>query len=108
MNQIASLAPTMQWRALACMAILRYYGIPAVIVELGARRSSAEQYTLVTQGLSQTTNSKHVEGYAFDVDVAGWRRDDIPDAFWPKLGELARALGLSQPLPHWDPAHLEG
>lgn len=68
---------------------------PAVIVAGGARRSLATQRKLVAAGRSQTLNSKHVLGLAFDVDMLGWSRDDVPWWVYADLGDLGQSMGLT-------------
>lgn len=94
-------------RAFQFIAVARYYGVPVEIRALGARRTSAQQTALVQAGKSKTMNSRHLEGRAFDIDIQGWNRDSIPKEFWPWVAEVASSVGLKQPLPSWDPGHLE-
>jgi peptidoglycan LD-endopeptidase CwlK len=68
--------------------------LPAVVVAGGARRSAATQKRLVAAGRSTTLQSKHVKGLAFDVDMLGWNRDDVPWWVWQQLGDLAHEMGL--------------
>ena len=71
---------------------LRAAGIPAYISS--GRRTYTEQARLVAAGASQTMNSKHVQGRAFDVDILGYSRDALPKWWWLQLGEYAERLGL--------------
>jgi peptidoglycan L-alanyl-D-glutamate endopeptidase CwlK len=95
-----TLDPAMAWRALEMVNWLREQGVPLVISS--ARRSRGEQQSLWEQGrprpgpiVTNTLNSKHVLGLAFDVDVQGWRRDALPGWFWEYLNEVGQALGLT-------------
>ena len=106
-----TLDPFMQTRAAILINALRGIGIPAVIVGMGARRTVEEQARLVAASRSKTMRSKHVQGLAFDLDILGYRRDDIPSEFWNQLGPWAEEqLGLrwggrwSNP---YDPGHFE-
>lgn len=83
----------------------RKAGVPLIITS--SKRSRTEQFRLVLSGRSRTLNSRHLYGRAFDVDVAGWRREAVPPEFWRALGTYAERLGLKWPLPDWDPAHFE-
>lgn len=68
---------------------------PAVIVAGGARRSVAAQKKLVSAGRSTTLSSKHVLGRAWDVDMYGWNRDDVPWYVYSDLGDLAHEMGVA-------------
>lgn len=112
-TQLDTLDPQIQWRALYMLNALRSIGIPAVIQPLGARRSQSEQLALYTSGtgVTSTTKSRHVNGMAFDLDIWGWNRNNVPDEFWKVLGPWAeRVLGLtwggrwSRP---YDPGHFQ-
>jgi len=99
------LEPQTRLLAVYLITALRTAGIPAIITS--ARRSYAEQIKLVMAGKSRTFNSRHLTGKAFDIDVSGWSRQDIPRWFWDAVGPYAERLGLKWPLPDWDPAHFE-
>lgn len=111
--QLDSLDPQIRGRALTMLNILRSVGIPAIIAPLGARRSPQEQLALYTggTGVTSTTSSRHVLGMAFDLDIAGLSRNDIPQWFWDLVGPWAEStLGLTwggrwkQP---YDPGHFQ-
>jgi len=70
----------------------REAGIPAYISS--GRRTYNEQAKLVASGASQTMRSKHVDGKAFDIDILGYSRDDLPKWWWLAVGEYAERLGL--------------
>ncbi len=73
--------------------ILRSVGVPLWVSS--GRRDPATQRRLVQAGRSLTLNSKHLSGRAFDVDVLGFARDDVPLSFWHLLGPWAESqLGL--------------
>lgn len=75
------------------VSAVRAAGFPIVITS--AARSPQEQAHLVATGRSLTLNSRHVDRLAFDVDVEGFNRDDVPQWFWEALGPYAeRYLGL--------------
>lgn len=111
--QLATLDPQMQRRAVELINALRAVGVPAAIVAGGARRSLAEQTKLYQSGtgVTSTVRSRHVVGMAFDLDVLGMNRNDIPRWFWDIVGPWAEErLGLrwggrwSRP---YDPGHFE-
>jgi hypothetical protein len=104
---IDTLSPDTAARARMVILIGRYYGIPFVIRPLGARRTLEEQRPLLAGGQSRTLASKHLTGRAFDLDVEGWGRDALPRGLWPIVGQIGQSVGLQQPFPGWDPAHLE-
>jgi len=107
LDQIATLEDALGRRVFYLIVIMRWYGVPGVVRPLGARRTLAQQQVLVKSGNSRTTQSLHLEGRAVDIDVDGWSRDALPREFWPWLRQIAAAVSLRQPLPHWDPGHLE-
>jgi len=57
-------------------------------------RTAARQRDLVRAGRSATLRSKHLTGQAFDVDVLGFGRDQIPKWWFANLGNRAELLGL--------------
>ena len=71
---------------------MRAAGIPAHISS--GRRTHAEQASLVQRGASKTMQSKHVDGRAFDIDILGYGRDDLPKWWWLQVGQYAERLGL--------------
>lgn len=109
-QQLAGLSPTLQPIAIEIINLFRDAGIPLGIVALGGRRTSAQQSNLVGKGVSATLNSYHLTGDAFDVDVLGFPRDQIPPQFWNIYGQVVESYGLvwggrwSQP---YDPAHAQ-
>ena len=104
-GHLALLEPNIRARAIYLVNAARAAGVPLIITS--SRRSFVEQIKLVATGKSKTYTSRHLSGRAFDVDVAGWRRDAVPRTFWNALGPYARGLGLNWPLPDWDPGHFE-
>lgn len=74
--------------------------IPVLIVN--TRRTAAEQSQNIANGVSWTTNSKHLTGDAIDIvpfaqyvihqeNKLLW---DSADPIWQKLGAIGEALGL--------------
>lgn len=105
---IAQLTPDAGAAAITLLNAVRAAGIPLVVSS--GLRSVAEQQRLVAAGRSRTLRSAHLDGRAFDVDVLGFSRDDIPEWFWQQLGPYGESLGLtwggrwSNP---YDPGHFE-
>jgi len=94
--------------ALQLLSHVRTAGIPLHITS--ALRDPARQAELVRAGRSQTLRSKHLTGRAFDVDVLGFARVDVPRWWWYQLGSLAEPLGLrwgGSFRGFWDPGHFE-
>jgi len=106
---LASLVPEMRWRAIEFINALRSVGIPAYISS--ARRSRAEQARLVAAGRSLDLNSPHLRGFAFDFDVVGFSRSEIPDEFWHIVGPWAEqeldVVWGGRFASLWDPGHFQ-
>jgi len=106
--QIGQLSPDIQDAAWWLVYIVRSAGFPLQITS--TLRTRAEQAAFVRSGASRTLRSKHLIGQAFDVDLHGIGRDEIPLWFWQELGWLGEYLGFrwggrfSNP---WDPGHFE-
>src|SRR5574341_314286 len=75
-EHLAALDPTTSERAFTLVYAARLAGVPLIITS--SRRSVAEQAALVDAGRSRTLQSLHITGRAFDVDVFGFQRDDVP------------------------------
>lgn len=107
-RHIQALSPDIQLAAFYLVDVVRNAGIPLQITS--SVRSRQEQASLVRGGFSRNPRSPHLEGQAFDVDIHGLGRDQIPDWFWWEFGQLAEYIGFrwggrwSSP---WDPGHLE-
>jgi len=87
---------------------VRTVGVPLIVTS--SLRIPAEQAELVRTGRSQTFRSKHLTGQAFDVDVHGFGRSEIPRWWFYQLGSLAEPLGLrwgGNFRGFWDPGHFE-
>ena len=65
---------------------VRAAGVPLVLIS--GRRSSA---TNVSVGGAE--RSLHLYGLALDVQVVGYRREDIPLAWWLVLGNFWESMG---------------
>lgn len=106
---INGLEPRTAERAFWLVWSARNAGYPVVITS--GRRTRGAQADLVRRGLSQTLDSAHLRGEAFDIDVFGMRRDDVPLWFWNIIGPWAETnLGLrwgGRWRTLWDPGHFE-
>jgi len=92
LRHIAVLSPDIQDAAFWLVYVVRSAGFPLQITS--SVRSRAEQADLVRLGRSRTQRSAHLEGQAFDVDVHGYGRDQVPLWFWQQVGQLGELLGL--------------
>lgn len=103
-----TLEPNTRNAAFYLVNAFRQAGVPVIITS--ARRSYAEQLRHYFAGRSRTLTSRHLSGRAFDVDVAGWNRADIPASFWGVIGPYGEALGLKwggRWKDPYDPGHFE-
>jgi len=92
MRHIRALSPDIQAAAFYLVWAARTAGYPLQITS--SLRSRAEQAAFVRSGASQTLKSHHLIGQAFDVDIHGLSRDDVPLWFWELLGPFAESLGF--------------
>lgn len=92
-KHLSRLQPRTAAVALAFINAMREAGIPAYISS--STRTQAEQDALVARGLSQTRNSRHLSGQAFDIDILGYGRDEIAKSWWLAVGEYAEAMGMT-------------
>ena len=101
LGQIATLDPDTRIRAHWLIYYLRvFYKLPAVISE-GSRTSRRQEF-LFASGRSRpgpvltgTLESSHLSGQAFDIDMHGHNRDDVPRWVWDVAGPLGEWLGLT-------------
>lgn len=91
-EHIRRLDPEIAWRAWWLVYIARSIGIPLIITS--SVRSAEEQRRLFQAGYSRTERSKHLVARAFDVDVKGYSRDDVPLHIWNWLATVGDYLGL--------------
>ena len=108
LRHIENLSPDLQDAAFWLVYVVRSAGIPLQITS--SVRTRAEQAEFVRLGVSRTERSAHMVGQAFDVDIHGWGRDEIPMWFWEELGWLGEYLGLrwgGRFSGFWDPGHFE-
>jgi len=92
MAHIRRLSPDIQDAAFYLLYVVRSAGFPLQITS--SLRSRAEQEALVRAGSSLTQRSKHLVGQAFDVDIHGYGRDQVPLWFWRELGHFAERIGF--------------
>lgn len=92
MRHIRALSPDIQLHAFYLVYFVRQAGFPLQITS--SVRTRAEQDGLVRQGLSRNRSSPHLYGQAFDVDLHGYGRDQVPMWFWQALGQFGEALGF--------------
>jgi len=92
LRHIKVLSPEIQESAWWLVYVVRSAGYALQITS--SVRSRAEQTSLVRSGLSRTLQSKHLSGNAFDVDVHGYGRDQVPLWFWEQVGQLGEYFGL--------------
>lgn len=101
MLHLATLERDTQRRAWWLIYILRVgLRLPAIITS--ARRTVQRQAQLYAQGRSapgpivtNTLQSDHVTGRAFDIDMSGHRPDDVPIPVWEAAGHIGEQIGLS-------------
>ena len=94
-REVKQLHPAIAQRYRILEAALAEYGIPIEIRRLGGVRTRAEQRRLVQGRRSQTLRSRHLEGLAFDIDIVGMNRDDVPRWFWEAIGPWVESeLGM--------------
>ena len=91
-RHLQALSPDIQYAALYLVWAARQAGYPLQITS--SLRSREEQAALVRAGLSNTNKSHHLIGQAFDVDIHGLGRDQVPVWFWEMLGVFAESLGF--------------
>ena len=91
-RHLQSLEPQVASAAFSLVSHVRNHGVPLWISS--SVRSPAEQERLVRSGNSRTMRSRHLTGQAFDVDVLGFGRDQVPVWWWYQLGTLGEQLGL--------------
>lgn len=91
-GHLRRLDPSIQLGAIQMVTHVRQIGVPLTVTS--SRRTSEEQRLLVRAGRSRTLASKHLSGLAFDVDVYGFSRDEIPLWWFYQLGALGEQLGF--------------
>lgn len=74
-------------RGVALINAAREAGVP--LVAISGRRS-----VQVNRDVGGAARSQHLFGRAFDVQVLGYTREQIPFWWWEALGQYAEGLGL--------------
>lgn len=99
-RRLNSLSP--RFKPLAFELLARCVEAQISVLIVNTRRTPAEQAQNIANGVSWTTNSRHLTGDAIDIvpysqfDLHGpdkllW---DAGDPIWLKLGAIGKALGL--------------
>lgn len=83
---IRSLQPFLQPYAIAMVNGVREEGIPLMVIS--GRRSLQRNHDA-----GGAENSLHLMGLAFDVQVEGYKREEINPAFWQWLGSWWESVG---------------
>jgi peptidoglycan L-alanyl-D-glutamate endopeptidase CwlK len=79
--------------AVDCLNQLRRdYQLPIIITS--SLRSQSEQDALVLAGRSRTYKSYHLTGQAFDVDIAGVDRNQVPEHTWAIVSSVFETAGF--------------
>ncbi len=87
-EKLDSLASEIQWRARSLVIEARDAGIPLMIIS-GLRSAD------LNARVGGAVHSLHLQGRAFDVQVQGYTRSQLPAYWWRALGEWAeQELGL--------------
>lgn len=95
MADLAGVHPALAARAQYLLEVFQAHGWPLVLTS--GLRSPERQLQLIKAGITQTTNSKHTEGRAFDVSFSGFTREQalaLPAWIWQAVGEAGERLGL--------------
>jgi len=92
LRHLRQLSPDIQRAAYYLIWAARQAGYPLQITS--SVRTRQRQASLFASGASNTLKSKHLIGQAFDVDIHGVDRDDVPSWFWWELGPFAERLGF--------------
>jgi uncharacterized protein YcbK (DUF882 family) len=83
---IRSLQPFLQPYAIAMVNGIRQEGIPLQVIS-GRRNAN------VNAEVGGAERSLHLSGLAFDVQIEGYRRDEVHPYFWQYLGEWWESVG---------------
>lgn len=87
-EKIAGLTPIMADKAFDFVNWLRSQGVPAMVIS--GRRSPE-----LNAQVGGATASRHLSGNAFDLQIMGYTRSQIPYWFWEEIGSIAEQyLGL--------------
>lgn len=85
LEKLLELQPMLQQRAFDFINDLREAGIPMMIIS--GRRSRD-----LNAQVGGATNSLHLTGSAFDVQVQGYTRDELPSWWWQAIGLYAEEV----------------
>lgn len=92
LRHLRQLSPDIQQAAFYLVWAARQAGFALQITS--SLRTRQEQARFFASGASLTLKSKHLIGQAFDVDIHGLGRDEVPLWFWWELGPFAERLGF--------------
>ena len=90
---LASLEPRLARIADDFISDLRRQGLP--LIATSGLRTLSTQRILLQQRRTTTLQSKHLDGRAFDVDVYGVGRNQVPGWVWNALGPIGESYGLT-------------
>ena len=91
---LGTLNSYLSWVAEQFIDQVRTHNQLPIVITSGIR-SPAEQQRLLAQGRTATLQSKHLQGLAFDVDMYGWNRNDVPAWVWDEVGLAGERFGLT-------------
>lgn len=98
-DQLATLNSDVANRAAWLVWYLHQAGAPTQVTE--GLRGPRRQEDLLAQGrtapgpiVTNTLQSRHLTGRAFDIDFSGVPADQVHPAWWRYAGRLGEALGL--------------
>lgn len=103
LEKLQTLQPEVQLRAYWLVKTAREQGIPLMIISGWRSRD-------LNASVGGAVNSLHLTGRAFDVQVLGYTRDQLPVSWWRSLGEWAENnLGLrwGGRFANFDPNHFD-
>lgn len=83
---IRSLQPFLQPYVIALVNALREDGIPLIVI-------SGRRNATINAEVGGAERSLHLSGLAFDLQVEGFRRDELHPYFWQMIGEWWESLG---------------
>jgi len=100
-EKLDGLSPEVQLRAYWLIRAAREAGIPLMIIS-GLRSAD------LNASVGGAANSLHLQGRAFDVQVAGYMVHDLPASWWAAVGVWAESnLGLRWGGRFNDPNHFD-
>jgi len=92
LRHLENLSPDIRDAAWYLVYVVRSAGVPLQVTS--SVRTRSEQAELLRIGRTTTLQSKHLLGQAFDVDIHGYGRDQIPLWWFEQLGQLGEWIGF--------------